>query len=192
MAPALLAASASCVLGPSRLGLSAGVSAQEQHRDGGACGRDEARGHDEDQEQVRDLARGARRSRRGGRHERLGGGRVRLGRRGERGHHRRGSGRGEVLERGQGAARERRALARVELADNRLILSTPLRAPRSIDLRQLVSYERSGRIGHSLILRYRPADEQGRQDVDNEQFLGLPPLDRQFELEERLDAAIQS
>lgn len=85
-----------------------------------------------------------------------------------------------------------RALARAELADNRLILSTPLRAPRSIDLRQLVSYERSGRIGHSLILRYRPADEQGRQDVDNEQFLGLPPLDRQFELEERLDAAVQS
>lgn len=79
-----------------------------------------------------------------------------------------------------------RALARVELENELLSVSMPLRAPKQVHLRQLVGFERSGRMGRALILRYHPMDEQGRLDIANEDFLGLPPLEQQADLEARL------
>ena len=82
-----------------------------------------------------------------------------------------------------------RALARVDLDDKALSLHMPLKKPQQIALRQLVSFERSSRMGRALILRYHPMDD-GLIDSANELFLGLPPLEQQYELEERLQAAI--
>lgn len=83
-----------------------------------------------------------------------------------------------------------RALARVDLADELLSLNVPLHAPKQVGLRQLVGYERSGRMGRSLILRYHPMDEQGRLDIASEQFLGLPPLEMQADLEAQLERVV--
>lgn len=83
-----------------------------------------------------------------------------------------------------------RALARVDLQDDLLSLNMPLRAPKQVHLRQVVGLERSGRMGRSLILRYHPMDEQGRIDIASEQFLGLPPLEMQADLEAQLDRVV--
>lgn len=83
-----------------------------------------------------------------------------------------------------------RSLARVQLEDDLLSLHMPLKKPRQLALRQLVSFERSGRMGRALILRYHPLDDNGRIDSADELFLGLPPLEQQYDLEERLQAAI--
>lgn len=83
-----------------------------------------------------------------------------------------------------------RALARVDLEDERLSLSMPLRSPKRVYLRQVSGYERSGRVGRSLILRHHPLDEQGNLDSENEQFLGLPPLEQQTDLEARLESIV--
>ncbi|MEZ4767793.1 MAG: hypothetical protein R2844_05135 [Caldilineales bacterium] len=83
-----------------------------------------------------------------------------------------------------------RALARVDLEDGVLSLRMPLRKPQQVALRQLVSYERSGRIGRALILRYHPVDDAGRVNTADEMFLGLPPLEQQMDLEERLEAVV--
>lgn len=79
-----------------------------------------------------------------------------------------------------------RALARVTLEDDRLTQSIPLQRPKTIHLRQLISYENTGRRWNALILRYHPMDEQGRLDIANQEFLGLVPLDEQYLLEDRL------
>ena len=78
------------------------------------------------------------------------------------------------------------AWTKVVLDRDRLIVQTPLRKPRSVELRQLVQFEQSSRRWHSLILRYHPIDEQGRMDRSSEAFLSLPPLEDQLALEERL------
>lgn len=78
------------------------------------------------------------------------------------------------------------AWTKVMLDRDRLIVQTPLRKPRSVELRQLVQFEQSSRRWHSLILRYHPIDEQGRMDRSSEAFLSLPPLEDQLALEERL------
>lgn len=83
-----------------------------------------------------------------------------------------------------------RALARVDLDDQTLSLHRPLKKPQQIARRQLVSFERSGRMGRALILRYHPMDADGRIDSAVEQFLGLPPLEQQYDLEARLQAAL--
>ena len=78
------------------------------------------------------------------------------------------------------------AWTKVTLDRDRLTLQTPLRKPRSVELRQLVQMEESSRMWHSLILRYHPLDKQGRMDRSTEAFLTLPPLEDQLALEERL------
>lgn len=83
-----------------------------------------------------------------------------------------------------------RALARVTLEEDVLTLSMPLRQPRALRLRQLISVERSSRVGHALLLRYHPMDDRGRLDIAGEAFLGLVPLEEQYLLEERLRAVV--
>ena len=83
-----------------------------------------------------------------------------------------------------------RALARVDLQGDLLSLTMPLRAPKQVALDQLVGFERSGRMGRSLILRYHPMNEQGIADITSEQFLGLPPLEMQADLEAQLEQFI--
>lgn len=83
-----------------------------------------------------------------------------------------------------------RGWSKVTLADGRLALHSPLRRPRTVDLRGLVGLEASPRLGRALVLRYRPVDEHGRPDPAGEAVLGLPPLQDQSLLEERLQAAI--
>ena len=82
------------------------------------------------------------------------------------------------------------AWTKVVLDRDRLIVQTPLRKPRSVELRQLVQFEQSSRRWHSLILRYHPIDEQGRMDRNSEAFLSLPPLEDQLALEERLRKSV--
>ena len=82
------------------------------------------------------------------------------------------------------------ACTKVVLDRDRLILQTPLRKPRSVELRQLVQLEESSRMWHSLILRYNPLDKQGRMDRSTEAFLSLPPLEDQLALEERLRKSV--
>ena len=82
------------------------------------------------------------------------------------------------------------AWAKVVLDGDRLIVQTPLRKPRSVELRQLVQMEESSRRWHSLILRYHPVDEHGRMDRSTEAFLSLPPLEDQVALEERLRKSV--
>ena len=82
------------------------------------------------------------------------------------------------------------AWTKVVLDRNRLIVQTPLRKPRSVELRQLVQLEESSRRWHSLILRYHPTDEQDRMDRSSEAFLSLPPLEDQLALEERLRKSV--
>ena len=83
-----------------------------------------------------------------------------------------------------------RALGRVDLADDRLILSIPLHRPRSVHLRQLIDYEATGRMWHTLLLRYHPMDERGRLDIANQEYLTLVPLQDQYILEEQLQAIV--
>jgi hypothetical protein len=83
-----------------------------------------------------------------------------------------------------------RALTRVTVNGEKLVRAVPLRRPRTVYLRQLVAVERSSRLGHALLLRYHPMDEQGRVDIANEEFLGLVPLDDQFALEDRLQVVV--
>jgi hypothetical protein len=83
-----------------------------------------------------------------------------------------------------------RGWSKVAVKDGRLALYSPLRQPRTVDLRGLVGLEISPRLGRALVLRYCPVDEQGRPDPASEAVLGLPPLQDQTVLEERLQAAI--
>ncbi len=83
-----------------------------------------------------------------------------------------------------------RGWSKVAVKDGRLALYSPLRRPRTVDLRGLVGLEISPRLGRALVLRYCPVDEQGRPDLASEAVLGLPPLQDQTVLEERLQAAI--
>jgi hypothetical protein len=73
--------------------------------------------------------------------------------------------------------------ARVVLDHEQLSLQAPLRKPRTLERRQLVSFEESSRLWRSLILRYHPIDGDGGIDRDMEAFLSLPPLDDQPALE---------
>jgi hypothetical protein len=83
-----------------------------------------------------------------------------------------------------------RGWSRVTLDGDRLTLHTPLRRPRAIDLRQLTDLEISPRMGQALVLRYHPNDPRGRPDPASDAVLGLPPLQDQFALEERLHKAL--
>jgi hypothetical protein len=83
-----------------------------------------------------------------------------------------------------------RGWSRVTLEGDRLTLHTPLRRPRAIELRQLADLEISPRMGQALVLRYHLEDEHGRPDLASEAVLGLPPLQDQFVLEERLHRAL--
>jgi hypothetical protein len=83
-----------------------------------------------------------------------------------------------------------RGWSTVTLEGNRLVLHTLLRQPRTLDLHSLTGMEASPRLGRALVLRYHPVDAHGRPDLAGEAVLGLPPLQDQFLLEERLQAAI--
>jgi hypothetical protein len=83
-----------------------------------------------------------------------------------------------------------RGWSKVTLEGNRLALHTLLRQPRMLDLHSLTGMEASPRLGRALVLRYHPADAHGQPDPASEAVLGLPPLQDQFLLEERLQAAI--
>jgi hypothetical protein len=80
-----------------------------------------------------------------------------------------------------------RAWTKVTLGRETLTLAMPLRRPRSLHLRQLIAVERSERMGHTLLLRYHPMDDQGRLDIANQEFMGLVPLEDQQILLERLE-----
>lgn len=73
--------------------------------------------------------------------------------------------------------------ARVVLDREHLSLLAPLRKPRTMERRQLVSFEESSRLWRSLIVRYHPIDRSGGIDRGSEAFLNLPPLDDQPALE---------
>ncbi|MFZ2362778.1 MAG: hypothetical protein WA040_25795 [Anaerolineae bacterium] len=79
-----------------------------------------------------------------------------------------------------------RGWSRVTLTDDRLTLHTPLRRPRTVDLRRLLAVETSARVGAALLLRYRADDQQDRPDSASEAALGLPPLENQATLAEHL------
>ncbi len=79
-----------------------------------------------------------------------------------------------------------RGWSKVTLEDDRLTLHTPLRRPRTVDLRHLAAVEISPRIGQALVLRYHPVDAQSRPAGDHETILGLPPLENQALLEDIL------
>jgi hypothetical protein len=79
-----------------------------------------------------------------------------------------------------------RGWSKVTLEGGRLTLHTPLRRPRTLDLRHLAAVETSPRIGQALVLRYHPVDEHGRPDLQREAILGLPPLEDQARLEDIL------
>ena len=79
-----------------------------------------------------------------------------------------------------------RGWSKVTLEDDHLTLHTPLRRPRTVDLRHLTAYETSTRMGQTIFLRYHLADEHGRPGLTNEAVLGLPPLQDQAVLEEYL------
>jgi hypothetical protein len=83
-----------------------------------------------------------------------------------------------------------RGWSTVTLNDNRLALHTPLRRPRALDLHSLTGMEASPRLGRALVLRYFPVDAHGQPDPAGEAVLGLPPLQDQTLLEERLQAVI--
>lgn len=83
-----------------------------------------------------------------------------------------------------------RAWAKVLLAGEELSLHVPLRRPRRVQLRQLISFESAGRWWGALLLRYHPMDERGRLDIANQEFLALVPLRDQYVLEQRLQAAV--
>ncbi|MEA3337119.1 MAG: hypothetical protein U9R25_14510 [Chloroflexota bacterium] len=83
-----------------------------------------------------------------------------------------------------------RALTKVIVDDESLVVNTPLRKSTVIYLRQLVSVERSPRVGHALLLRYHPMDERGRLDIANQEFKGLPPLEQQEQLLDLLKGAV--
>lgn len=82
-----------------------------------------------------------------------------------------------------------RGWSRVTLGGDRLTLHAPLRRPRSVDLRRLAAVEVSTRLGGAILLHYRPVDAHGRPDPAEEAVLGLPPLQDQAILEERLQEA---
>lgn len=83
-----------------------------------------------------------------------------------------------------------RALSRVDLVNDLLTLNMPLRRPRSVHLRQLIDYEATGRMWHTLLLRYHPMDEQGRLDIASQEYLTLVPLQDQYILEEQLQEIV--
>ncbi len=83
-----------------------------------------------------------------------------------------------------------RAWARVTLESDHLTLHMPLRRPRTVYLRQLISFERSERRWNTLLLRYHPMNEQGQLDIANQEILGLVPLAGQSALEERLQEVV--
>ncbi len=83
-----------------------------------------------------------------------------------------------------------RGWSRVTLDDDQLTLITPLRRPRAVALRRLTALEASPRLGRPLLLRYYPDASSGWPDAAGEAVLGLPPLQDQFLLEERLQAAL--
>lgn len=79
-----------------------------------------------------------------------------------------------------------RGWSTVTLEDDRLTLHTPLRRPRTVDLRQLLAVETSPRAGAALVLRYQSESPPGQPDDTGEAVLGLPPLQNQAALVERL------
>ena len=79
-----------------------------------------------------------------------------------------------------------RGWSRVTLEGARLTLHTPLRRPRTVDLRQLTGLELSHRIGQAMVLHYHPDNPHGQPDPTSEAILGLPPLEDQSTLEEHL------
>lgn len=83
-----------------------------------------------------------------------------------------------------------RGWSTVTLDEGQLTLRTPLRRPRAVDLRSLMDMEASPRLGRALVIRYHPLNAHGRPDPAHEAVLGLPPLQDQALLEERLQAAI--
>jgi hypothetical protein len=79
-----------------------------------------------------------------------------------------------------------RGWSRVTLEDGRLTLHTPLRRPRTLDLRHLAAVEISPRLGQALVLHYHPVDDYSSPDLHRAAILGLPPLEDQALLEDIL------
>lgn len=83
-----------------------------------------------------------------------------------------------------------RGWSKVTLDDDQVTLITPLRRPRAVALRRLTALEASPRLGRALLLHYHPNRAPGQPDRADEAVLGLPPLQDQFLLEERLQAVL--
>jgi hypothetical protein len=79
---------------------------------------------------------------------------------------------------------------RVVLDERSLTLQAPLRQPRRIEFRQLVSVSESGRLLVAPTLIYHPQEPTGLVDLERVQSLTLPALTRQEQLLATLTATM--
>lgn len=80
----------------------------------------------------------------------------------------------------------------VEVTEERLVRHAPFGADQTVEFRQLVNVEESGRGGGSLTLIYHPRYENGLLDLDDIRSLTLPALRNQEALLRMLEAQIPS
>jgi hypothetical protein len=82
------------------------------------------------------------------------------------------------------------ALTRVTLDAQKLVIHSPLRSPRQIELRQLASVSEDGRLTRVLTITYYPLQSNGLLDMEQLHTVHLPPLDGQAELLAQLQARV--
>ncbi len=78
-------------------------------------------------------------------------------------------------------------LMRLELTANGVTVHAPLRSPRHILFRQMITCDEAGRISPGLSLVYWPVSADGLVDMDTPRTLFLPAVARQAELLEALE-----
>lgn len=81
-------------------------------------------------------------------------------------------------------------LSRVEVNADELTLLAPLRAPRRVSFRQLISVSENGRFNPVITLLYHPRRADGLLDLDEARSLILPAVSDQQELLEMLEASL--
>ena len=84
----------------------------------------------------------------------------------------------------------RQAATRVTLTRRAITRAMPFSAPRTVELRQLMSVSTSGRAGNALILLYHPDRGDGLLDLDDVRSLVLPALDEQDALQSYLETQV--
>jgi len=81
-------------------------------------------------------------------------------------------------------------LQRVELTENSICLSAPLRPQRCVAFRQLISVTEEGRVNPTLTVLYHPQQANGLLDLESAQSLFLPAVQNQEELLAHLQARV--